>query len=356
MCSAAGDQVSLAIGMSGHAAELLYVGRSREVAGLASEQMALLNSLEDPAPMMGLAPVPFNVWWDTGEFGEILRWSDVVIDRAEGDPAKGASFIGLGSPLAAALAWRSIARWLLGRPGWRRDMRDADAMARDSGDPTILGLAGLWTSGLPVGHGVLRADDHALRANEDAVRAAAGCSDALVGSITWGLGMTLLSRDGEADRVRGLEVMNHARDMLLDGDIPFMVPAADLWIAREQAARGDRDAAIGIMRTLIADLLEARRPFFGVWGSGVLAETLLVRGADGDLAEAQEVFDRLATFATQGGSTLLDITRLRLGALLARSRGEEATHRDLAVRYLAMAESLGFEGHTAWAEAMIAGG
>ena len=41
---------------------------------------------------MGLAVVWFNVWGDAREFGEILRWSQTVIDLADGDPAKGGSF------------------------------------------------------------------------------------------------------------------------------------------------------------------------------------------------------------------------------------------------------------------------
>jgi hypothetical protein len=43
-------------------------------------------------------------------------------------------------------------------------------------------------------------------------------------------------------------------------------------------------------------------------------------------------------------------------ALLARARGDDVGYRDLASRYLAMAESLGFEGHIAWAGAMTVGG
>ena len=55
LCTAAGDKVSLAIGMSGPATELCYAGRTREAARLASEQMALLESIGDPTPTMGLA-------------------------------------------------------------------------------------------------------------------------------------------------------------------------------------------------------------------------------------------------------------------------------------------------------------
>ena len=62
LCSAAGDKVSLAIGMSGLATELLYAGRSREGARLASEQMALLESIGDPTLTMGLAFIAFCNW------------------------------------------------------------------------------------------------------------------------------------------------------------------------------------------------------------------------------------------------------------------------------------------------------
>ncbi len=55
LCSAAGDKVSLAIGMSGLVTELMYTGRSREGSRLASEQMALLESIGDPTLTIGLA-------------------------------------------------------------------------------------------------------------------------------------------------------------------------------------------------------------------------------------------------------------------------------------------------------------
>ena len=172
LCSAAGDKVSLAIGMTGLATELLYAGRSREGSRLASEQMALLESIGDPTLTIGLAFVAFANWFDAGEFGEILRWSQTVIDLAAGDPAKGAGF-GVGSPLAVALAFRGVARWWLGRPGWRQDLHDAVAMARHS-DPTTLAAVVAWTYGFAIQYGVLRADDSAVRAIEEAVQTAAG--------------------------------------------------------------------------------------------------------------------------------------------------------------------------------------
>jgi hypothetical protein len=66
------------------------------------------------------------------------------------------------------------------------------------------------------------------------------------------------------------------------------------------------------------------------------------------------VIDWLADLPDDG-SAMLEITLLRMHTLLARARGDDVGYRDLASRYCAMAESLGFEGHIAWAKAMIEG-
>jgi class 3 adenylate cyclase len=352
LCSAAGDKVSLAIAMSGLATELHYTGRSREGARLASEQMALLESIGDPTLTMGLAFVAFNIWGGAGEFGEILRWSQTVIDLAAGDPAKGAGF-GFGSPLAAAVLFRGFARWWLGRPGWRQDLDDAVAMARRS-DPATLALVVSWTYGVAMQYGVLRADDSALRVSEEAVQAAGSSNWAALGLAEFTLGVALLSRDAAAGRRRGLELMVRFGEVVRER-APFLVPVAELWVARERARRGDRDAAIAVGRQAVDGMHQAGQLGFGVWGTGVLVETLLERGAEGDLAEAQAAIDRLANLSADHGSAMREVTLLRLRALLARARGDEVAYRDLASRYRAMAESLGFEGHIAWAEAMIEG-
>jgi ATP/maltotriose-dependent transcriptional regulator MalT len=125
-----------------------------------------------------------------------------------------------------------------------------------------------------------------------------------------------------------------------------------VWAARETARRGDRDAAIREMRQAVDELRQAGNLFYGLWATGVLVETLLERGTQGDLAEAQEEFDRLANLRADQDSSMLEITLLRLRALLAQARGDDVAYRDLLGRYRAMAESLGFEGHIDWAEAM----
>ena len=351
LCGAAGDKVSLAIGMSGFAAELLYTGRPGEGSRLASEQMALLDSIGDPSLTIGLAFIAFANWFNGGEFGEILRWSQTVIDLAGGDPAKGAGF-GLGSPLAIGLAMRGVARSWLGRPGWRQDLDDAVAMARGS-DPATLGLVVTWSYGVAIVSGVLQAEGSVLRAIEETVQIAQrASSDIAVIFAEYSLGGVLLCRDDAADRHRGLELIVRARDTWMPERMPSLVPVADLFISRERGRRGDRDAAIPVMRKAVDDLHQEGRLGYVVSGIGLLVETLLDGGSEGDLAEAHEAIDRLANLPDDG-SAMLEITLLRLNALLARARGDDAGYRDLVSRYRAMAESLGFEGHIAWAQAMI---
>ena len=201
-------------------------------------------------------------------------------------------------------------------------------------------------------YGVLRADDSALRTIEEAVQTAQRASnDYAVRLAEYTLGVALLGRDAAADRHRGLELMVQTREWLLEM-IPSLVSVTDLVAARERAGRGDRDAAIPVMRQAVDEIHQAGRLGYGVYGTGSLVETLLERGAEGDLAEAQEAFDRLANLPADEDSAMREITLLRLRALLARARGDDVAYRDLTIRYRAMAESLGFEGHIAWADAM----
>ncbi|WP_239651123.1 adenylate/guanylate cyclase domain-containing protein [Mycobacterium sp. UM_Kg27] len=351
LCGTAGDRVSLAIGMTALATELLYAGRSREGAQLASQQMALFESIGDRSPTMGLAFMAFVNWLCVGEFDEILRWSQTIVDLAEGDPAKGANF-GVGSPLAIALAWRGSARWWLGRAGWREDLRDAVAMALRSNAET-LGSTVAWTYGFALQYGVLRPSAAAERACEEAVQSAQqASSDRALGLAGYALAVVLLNRDNVADRHRGLELMMQTRDIWLRKRALFLIPVTDVWAARETARNGDPNAAIAEMRAAVDDLREAGNVFYGVWGTGVLVETLLERGADGDRAEADEAIHWLASLLAGQRSAMCEITLLRLTALLCRARGDVVAGAEAVNRYRALAESLGFELHTDWARAL----
>jgi predicted ATPase len=128
LCTAAGDKPSLAIGMAGLAAEHNRHGRVREASRLASETMALVESIGKPTLTVELSLAAIDTKLQVGEMAEALRWSQTVIDLAEGDPAIGSFTV--GSPLAVALALRGTARWALGRAGWRDDFDRALAVAR----------------------------------------------------------------------------------------------------------------------------------------------------------------------------------------------------------------------------------
>ncbi len=106
------------------------------------------------------------------------------------------------------------------------------------------------------------------------------------------------------------------------------------------------------MRKALDDLFRAGQLVYGVWGTAILVETLLDRGADGDVAEAEGAIDRLAAAHHDDGLPVRDILLLRLQALLARAHGDAAAYAHFRDRYRDMARTLGFEGHMKWAEAM----
>ena len=88
----------------------------------------------------------------------------------------------------------------------------------------------------------------------------------------------------------------------------------------ERARRGDRDGAIPVIRAAADHLFrEGRLLLWGVTATAVLVETLLDRGADGDVAEAEAAIERLAAAPTDDGLAARDILLLRLRALLARA-------------------------------------
>jgi hypothetical protein len=131
------------------------------------------------------------------------------------------------------------------------------------------------------------------------------------------------------------------------------LPIVNVCVSREKARRGDCDEAIPLMRAAVDHLFrEGRLLLWGPAATGVLVETLLDRGADGDVAGAQAAIERLAAAPADDGLAMRDIWLLRLRALLTRANGDTETYAHLRNRYCAMAKSLGFEGHIAWAEAM----
>lgn len=66
-------------------------------------------------------------------------------------------------------------------------------------------------------------------------------------------------------------------------------------------------------------------------------ETLLDRGAESDVVEAEAAIDRLAAAPADDGLVIREIWLLRLRALLARAHSDETNYRDYRDRYRAMA-------------------
>ena len=358
LCAAAGDKASLAIGVAGLVEVHMIYGRVGEGTRLASETMALVESIGNPTLTIGLSMFPIVVKLHTGEIAEALRWSQTVIDLADGEPAKGAkgnSTIDwpLMVALAHALATRGTARCALGDRGWRRDLDQAVAMARRTG-PLGRGAVMSYSYGRAISSGVLLADDAALRDIEEVLRVAERSSEDLaLGLARFTLGVALVHRDSPAERERGLALLAQVRDMCLNGRFYLsMLAVIDVYTARERARRGDRDAALPKLREAVNDLFHAGQIGFCDTATGVLVETLLERGADGDVTDAEAAIAKLAAAPADDRLVIREIWLLRLQALLARAQGDEAAYRDFTERYRDMATSLGFEGHMKWAEAM----
>jgi hypothetical protein len=168
------------------------------------------------------------------------------------------------------------------------------------------------------------------------------------------LGVALVHRHTAAERDRGQKLLAEVSEVFLRrgnnlGDLPLV----NVYLARERARRGDRDEAIPLLRATIDHLFrEGPLLLWGIPATGVLVETLLERGADGDVAEAEAAVERLATAPADESLVMRDVWMLRLRALLARAHGDDTAYRDYRDRYRDMARTLGFEGHIAMAQAM----
>ncbi|RDH78508.1 cyclase [Mycolicibacterium moriokaense] len=353
LCTAAGDKPSLAIAMAGLVIDHGFRGRIREASRLASEAWALIESIGDPALTVGLSFPLIYSKTHSGEWSDVLLWSQATIDLAEGDPSKG-NFL-FGSPLALAFTTRAFARYGLGLPGWPDDLRRGVAMAR-SADPLSYAIvvAYVYFPGIPLGP--LAADDAAVREIEDVLPIIERSGDDMALVFARAIpGLALVHRHAESERERGRKLLEDANELIVRrGHSLSELRLVNVYMAREWARRGDHDEALAVMFAAVDELVrEEQLLSWGIPATGVLVETLLDRGAEGDVAAAEIAIERLA--ATRADEALVprDIWLLRMRALLARARGDNAGYRNLAGRYAAMAQSLGFEGHKVMAKAMI---
>jgi adenylate cyclase len=322
----------------------------REASRLATEHTGLLESIGDPTLTVGLSFAALTAKYETGEMAEVLRLAQRVIDLADGDPSIGNLII--GSPLAFAIALRGAARWCLGIPGWRDDFAQAVAMAR-AVDPLSLAAVMYYTHLVSIPGGALLPNATALRETADAPELTQRSGDEFALHLARSArGITLAHQHGPECEA-GFAMLAEVREAALQGRFTLqMVPVVDIHLAEQKARSGDLDGAIELARAVVDDLFDSGGAIWSVPAAAVLVEALLRRGAAGDLAEAQSAIDRLAAVPVDPGFVLHEIFLLRLRALLARARGDEAGYRDYRNRYRKSVTELGFEGHMALAQAM----
>ncbi len=348
LCAQTGDKASLVVGMTGLTMHHIFHDRVREASLLASEYMAVVESIGDRALTVRVTPAALHTKGEAGEMDDMLRWSQTVIDLVESDTAGTRS--GMGSRLAAAFVSRGIARFSLGQDGWREDFDKAVMTARGT-DPLSHAAVVNATYTPAIGAGVLLTDDDALRDIEDALEMAEQAADDIaLGSARLALGLALVHR-GEPDCERGFEMLSQVREMSVQQRFPLtVITLIDMYDAHLTATRGNPDAAVPPLRAAAQQLFERRLPGCRV-ATEFLVQALLARGARADVLEAQTALDRFAA-SPAGALATGTILLLRLRALVAKADGDQTGYRDYRDRYREMARTLGFEGHIAWAEAM----
>ena len=346
---AAGDKRSLAIGMCGLVQMLNLHGEFSEAARLASEYVDLLESIGEPEMTVGLLAVPIVAKWDAGEMTEAMRLAERAIDLSGGNPTMGNLII--GSPLGLMLALRASTRCCLNVEGWHEDFDKAIDISRDV-DPFTHSTVAMIKYVATLNWALLP-DDAAVGEMTEALRIAERTGDDFqLANARFTLGLALVRCDGPA-RSRGFELLHRVREAVLQHRyIRIAAVSVDLDDAAEKIRTGEYDGAIDLCRGVLAYQLRSGEGINRGWATTVLVEGLLQRGQDGDLEAAQEAIDRLAAMPTEPVFLYHELPLLRLNALIAKARGDEAGYRDFRDRYRVRAKSVGFEGHMAMAEAM----
>ncbi len=350
LATAAGDQRSLVIGMTGLVQLMQFYGNYTEASQLASRHVELLDSIGDPELTVGLLITPVIVKWSAGEVTEAMELSQRAIDASGGDPTMGNLIV--GSPLALALVMRASARCCLGIPGWREDFDNAIALARRIDKFTFCAV--VMFKYIATHNWALLPDDHALRDTAEALEIARQFGDdfsLMNAEFTRGL---ILVRHGNADRKLGFELLDGARRAALEHRNLIVVAwCVDIDFAAEKNRTGDYAGAIELCRGVLENDIRAGEMTNRGWCTTVLVEALLNRGRVEDLDEAQTVIGNLAATPTEPGYVYRELPLLRLNAMLAKARGDEERYRDFRERYRARAESSRLEGHIALAHAMV---
>ena len=352
LCETARDQRSLAIGLAGVAMAKQLDAQFRDAAALATELVALLDSLGDATLKMALAVSYLNIKLDAGQFTESLELASQIIELADGRTVD-APFISI-SPLANALAIRGSAKWALGLSGWRNDFAAASKAAAAIAPQFRSGS--YWMTYLfAIPNGVLLSDDWAKEQISEIASAAENFGEQItIDMARTACGITLVHR-GDHDRDLGLQLLeqSHEAGRQERYTIPGNLPVVDIHLAREWARRGNCDRAIELVGGVLDNYLRRGELMWLAAATAAFVEALLQRSSKADIVHARDAIARLDDVSTEPGVVINEIWLLRLRALLAQAESNDAMYRDYRDRYRQMANDLGFEGHMQWAAEMV---
>jgi adenylate cyclase len=348
LCEWADDKRSLAIGMTGLVMKHTLNSEYDKASDLASEQIGLLDSIDDPELTIGLSFAPIAAKYQAADGKEMLRLAQRVIELAAGDSTRGNLFF--GSPLALAIMFRGAARSAFGIAGWKTDYRDAIAMARRA-DAVTLSVVVFYVYVVGIPYGVFRPDSAVLIDTKEALERAERSGDETALAVARSArGIVLAYRDAP-ECEEGVALLEQVRDAILRERFSHpMTPYINIELARASARTGNLDQAIELCRPY-ANSNQNEMSVFGL-AVTVLVESLLRRGGDADDEEVENAIDDLAAYAATTRLVVYPLLVLRLRALIARARGDAAAYQDFVERYRAQSESFDFEGHIAMATAM----
>jgi adenylate cyclase len=350
LCNASGNAAALALVMAGQSQALLFRGRYAESSRLVSDWLTLVDAEKQSPPDMGFYLAGSNTKFQAGEAAEGLHLAERVIEIVDGDPRKGQNLFVGGSPLALALGLRGAYGFCLGTPGWRDELDEAAELARGL-DANSYASVIAYKSFAVLNEAHIPDDATILDTAEALKRAEQSGDDLALIAARFARGTTLVNcADPDTD-------VSDELDRLLDAIVsrryaPGEVVRFRIHIAKQRARSGDIDGAIDISRSIVDSLAESGEMLCRGPATMILVESLLCRGADGDIAEARAAIARLEAVPTEPGFVLHELPLLRLRALVARADGDEPGYRSLADRYRARASELAFEGHMALADSM----
>ena len=290
-----------------------------------------------PRWQSGLAFMGIAAKHECGAMLDCLALADKAVSAAAGDPTKGDLI--LATPLAAALAMRSPARWSLGVAGWKEDVRGAADVAA-AFDPASRAGTAYYTHGLGIAHGVYLADSQVVRQTADVLAGAEHSGDDMALNLSRTAHAVALLHCDNPDWQRSAELLAQVRNEALSDRYSFTaISLVDSEIARIEVHLGRFDDAVERARAIANDLLNCGGSFYTALACSALVEALIARGGEANLDQAQSIVHRLAAVPTVEGFVLNKITLLRLRAMLARAAGD-SNYGELVARYRAMANEL----------------